>query len=109
MTDGATRYTVLVRESALPEMGLPDKPAHLLFIEWWREYCIRVHLPPPSRGPESLQVVKRLLEHNNLDELKRLAVHCILDYGERLKDNPHHFPIFASLLPTLKGELNARD
>lgn len=92
-------------------MELPEQPAHRRFIEWWRAYAAQMHIPYSwsVSEPSGPRIVRRLLERFGLEELKRLAVHFFLDHGQMLRENPHHFAIFASMVNQMKEELRERE
>jgi hypothetical protein len=108
VSDGGHRYLLLVREDAnLPALPEKEVASHTRFMNWWREQCGRMGIPYVYRvaEPQGIRVIQSLLKKYTLEELQELALHFLLDHGDRLRDDPRHFSIFASLVPTMKQEL----
>jgi hypothetical protein len=76
-------------------------------VAWWRAQCQKRGIPYPYRTaePQGIRIIRRLLERHTFEELQELAVHFMLDHGDRLREDPNHFAIFASLLETMQEEL----
>lgn len=110
VSDGGARYTLLVRDDAdIPQMTMPSLPPQREFLGWWQEYAQQMHIPYNAFAePRNLAVIRRLLLGHTTEELKELAVHFMLDHGERLRTEPNQIILFASMLSQLKEELRAR-
>lgn len=108
VSDGGHRYLLLVNEEAdLPALPKKEVPPHMLFLNWWREQCGRMNIPYTYRvaEPQGIRIIQSLLKKHTVEELQELATHFLLDHGDRLRADPRHFSIFASLVPTMQKEL----
>lgn len=108
VSDGGRRFSLLLREDVnLPLLQVEEQPAHNRFISWWKEQC-KLRQIPYSYGvaePQGHRIVKKLLEKHSLKELQELAIHCMLEHGDRLRENPAHFAFFSSVRQQLVDEL----
>lgn len=108
VSDSGHRYLLLVREDAdLPALPQKEEPLHVQFLNWWRSQCERMGIPYVFRvaEPQGHRIIQALLKKHSLEELQELGTHFLLDHGDRLRDDPRHFSIFASLVPTMEKEL----
>ncbi len=105
-------YSLLLREdkaiAALPERV---EAPHMEYITGWRGECQKMQRPYEFRvaEPQGIRIVQSLLKKHSLQELKEMGRHFLLDYGDRLREDPRHFSLFASLIPTMKKELNREE
>jgi hypothetical protein len=108
VSDGGHRFSVQVREDVeLPALPKVEKPPHARFLDWWRSECSKMNIPYTWRiaEPQGIRIIQSLLKKHSLDELQELGTHFLLDHGDRLREDPRHFSIFASLVPTMQKEL----
>jgi hypothetical protein len=108
VSDGGHRYLLLLREDVdLPALPEKEVAPHMQFISWWRGQCERMGIPYTYRvaEPQGIRIVQSLLRKHTVDELTELARHFLFDHGDRLREDPRHFVIFSSLVPTMKQEL----
>lgn len=108
VSDAGHRYLLLVKEDAdLPALPTKEEPLHQQFLSWWRGQCERMGIPYTFRvaEPQGIRIIQSLLKKHTLEELQELGRHFLLDHGDRLREDPRHFSIFASLVPTMKQEL----
>lgn len=77
------------------------------FMGWWRGQCERMGIPYVFRvaEPQGVRIIQSLLKKHTLEELQELALHFLLDHGDRLREDARHFSIFASMVPTMQQEL----
>ena len=111
ISDGGHRFVVQLKEDVdLPDLP-EEEPAHLRFMQWWREEAKRANIPYSFRvsEPQGHKIIQNLLRTHTIEELKKLAVHFFLDYGERLRNNPYHYAIFSSLIEHMEGELKGKE
>ncbi len=109
VSDGGHRFSLHVREDIdIPETTVDEKPQHMQLLDWWRAECRRrkISYPYTVAEPMGIRVIQSLLKKHTLAELKALAHHFFLDHGDRLREDPRHFAIFASLVDTMKAELS---
>lgn len=109
VSDGGHRFLLLVREDVeLPPLPTKAKPLYALFMDWWRAECGKMNIPYEwtVAEPQGIRIVQSLLRKHTVDELQELARHFFLDHGSRLRSDPRHFSIFASMVPAMKQELN---
>ena len=108
ISDGGNRFTLLIREDVdLPPLPIQEQPAHIRFLNWWKEECRKRGIEYVYRvaEPQGHKIIQSLLKKHSIEELQELANHCFLDHGGKLREQPYHFAIFASLVPTMKQEL----
>ena len=108
ISDGGHRFLLSVKEDVeLPALPKQEKPPHVRFMDWWRGECGKMDISYEYRvaEPQGVRIVQSLLKRHTLDELQELATHFLLDHGGRLRSDPRHFAIFASMVPTMQKEL----
>ncbi len=109
VSDGGRRFSLLLKEDIglLTELHYAEEPAHVIFISWWKQQCSLRKIPYTYgvAEPQGHRIVKKLLEKHSLEELQELAIHCMLEHGDRLRENPAHFAFFSSLRQQLVDEL----
>jgi len=108
ISDGGHRYLLMVKEDAsLPALPRQEILPHMKFINWWRSECQKMDIPYVYRvaEPQGIRIVQSLLKKHSLSDLQELGTHFLLDHGDRLRSDPRHFSIFASLVPTMQKEL----
>lgn len=108
VSDGGHRFEVSLREDVeLP--ALPEKTAapHQKFLTWWREQCADAGITYEYRvaEPQGIRIIQQMLKKRDIGRLQELATHFFLDYGHRLREDPRHFAIFASMVDTLDHDL----
>lgn len=112
VSDGGHLFQLHVKEDVdMPAAPLrKNKPAHQVFLDWWRAECRSRNIPYDWNivEPMGIRVIQSMLKKYNIDELKGLASYLFLNYGERLRSDPRHFAIFASLAEKVKSELVGR-
>ncbi len=110
--DAGHRFSVGVREDiATPELTVEGQPAHSRFITWWRDECSNRGIPYEYQvaEPQGHRIVRHLLKNHSLERLQELARHFFLDHGDKLRNDPRHFSLFASLITHMEAELHERD
>ena len=108
VSDGGRHFSLLLKEDVeLTELHFAEEPAHVIFISWWKKQCSLRKIPYTYRvaEPQGHRIVKKLLEKHSLEELQELAIHCMLEHGDRLRENPAHFAFFSSVRQQLVQEL----
>lgn len=111
ISDAGHRFQVQVREDVdLPAPSTSGIPTHMQFLHFWRLQCSSRDIPYTwsIAEPQGIRIVRSLLRKHTIEELQKLAIHCFFDHGDKLRANPHHLAIFASLVETMKGELRDR-
>ena len=108
VSDGGHLFEVSLREDAeLPP--LPEKaPApHQRFLDWWREQCYNAGITYEYRvaEPQGIRIIQQMLKKRDIGRLQELATHFFLDYGDKLREDPRHFAIFASMVNKIDHEL----
>jgi hypothetical protein len=110
VSDGGHLFSVSLRDDAeLPT--IPERPlaAHQKFLNWWREQCSYAGITYEYRvaEPQGIKIIQQMLKKRDIGRLQELATHFFLDYGHKMRENPNHFAMFASLLETLDKELKS--
>ena len=108
ISDSGNRYILLIREDVdLPPLPEQEQPAHIRFLNWWKDECRKRGIDYVYRvaEPQGHRIIQSLLKKHSIEELQELANHFFLDHGDKLREDNRHFAIFASLVPTMKQEL----
>jgi len=108
ISDGGHLFSVTLREDVeLPTLPTKEAPPHMRFIDWWREQCYKMGITYEYRvaEPQGIRIIQSMLKRRSLGDLQELATHFLLDHGNKLKEDPRHFVVFASMADTMEQEL----
>lgn len=108
VSDGGHLFDVSLREGVeLPALPEKVQAPHQKFLSWWREQCSYAGITYEYRvaEPQGIRIIQQMLKKRDIGRLQELATHFFLDYGQRLREDPRHFAIFASLVDTLDHEM----
>ena len=110
VSDGGHLVDVSLRDDAdLPALPERAPTPHQRFLDWWREQCSYAGITYEYRvaEPQGIRIIQQMLKKRDIGRLQELATHFFLDYGSKLREDPRHFAIFASMVDKLDHELKS--